>query len=219
MTKKKTPKIRWDTAGQERFRTITSSYYRGAHGIFIVYSIDDNESFIRINHWNDEIGRYAKDEVNKIIIGNKSDLGSSRQVDSESSKEISNKLNITHIETSAKDGSNVEEAFNTMAKEILKKMNQIQDNNNIQQQETKVEETKTETPISEVKSSETPKWDQGKHFFFSPQKKNYFIKKKKMEASDSVDEYLLSADIIRNFEKLSPIARAMVIGGIIKKKK
>ena len=178
MTKKKTPKIRWDTAGQERFRTITSSYYRGAHGIFIVYSIDDNESFIRINHWNDEIGRYAKDEVNKIIIGNKSDLGSSRQVDSESSKEISNKLNITHIETSAKDGSNVEEAFNTMAKEILKKMNQIQDNNNIQQQETKVEETKTETPISEVKSSETPKWDQGKHFFFSPQKKNYFIKKK-----------------------------------------
>ena len=74
------PNSQWDTAGQERFRTITSSYYRGAHGIIIVYDITDRESFDNVKQWLNEIDRYACENVNKLLVGNKSDLESKRQV-------------------------------------------------------------------------------------------------------------------------------------------
>ena len=53
----------WDTAGQERFRTITSSYYRGAHGIIVVYDVTDQESFNNVKQWMNEIDRYANEKV------------------------------------------------------------------------------------------------------------------------------------------------------------
>ena len=71
----------WDTAGQERFRTITSSYYRGAHGIIIVYDITDMESFNNVKQWLSEIDKYANDSVRKLLVGNKCDLAESRVVD------------------------------------------------------------------------------------------------------------------------------------------
>lgn len=64
----------WDTAGQERFRTITSSYYRGAHGIILVYDVTDLDSFKNLRYWLAEIERYAADAVNKLLLGNKCDL-------------------------------------------------------------------------------------------------------------------------------------------------
>ena len=76
----------WDTAGQERFRTITSSYYRGAHGIIIVYDITDRESFDNVKQWLNEIDRYACENVNKLLVGNKSDMDSKRQVETQEAK-------------------------------------------------------------------------------------------------------------------------------------
>eukprot|EP00450_Noctiluca_scintillans_P032170 CAMPEP_0194552172 /NCGR_PEP_ID=MMETSP0253-20130528/96588_1 /TAXON_ID=2966 /ORGANISM="Noctiluca scintillans" /LENGTH=235 /DNA_ID=CAMNT_0039399637 /DNA_START=62 /DNA_END=770 /DNA_ORIENTATION=- len=142
----------WDTAGQERFRTITSSYYRGAHGIIIVYDVTDKESFNNVKNWVGEIDKYAADGVNKLLVGNKCDLASKKvvstdeakeladslsqqasrweQVDlaskkvvsTDEAKELADSLNLRLLETSAKNAHNVEEAFNTMAGEIKKRV-------------------------------------------------------------------------------------------------
>ena len=112
----------WDTAGQERFRTITSSYYRGAHGIIVVYDVTDNESFNNVKQWLHEIDRYACENVNKLLVGNKSDLTSKRVVSSEQGKEFADSLGIEFLETSAKTATNVEQAFLTMASQIKARM-------------------------------------------------------------------------------------------------
>lgn len=111
----------WDTAGQERFRTITSSYYRGAHGIIIVYDITDKESFDNVRQWLFEIDRYASENVCKLLVGNKSDLGNKRAVEYESAKAFADELSIPFLETSAKNATNVEQAFLTMAAQIKNK--------------------------------------------------------------------------------------------------
>ncbi|PIM99760.1 GTPase Rab1/YPT1, small G protein superfamily [Handroanthus impetiginosus] len=112
----------WDTAGQERFRTITSSYYRGAHGIIIVYDVTEKESFNNVKQWLNEIDRYANDNVCKLLVGNKCDLVESKVVDTETAKAFADELGIPFLETSAKDAINVEQAFLTMAAEIKKKI-------------------------------------------------------------------------------------------------
>ncbi|KAK9217327.1 hypothetical protein WN943_005954 [Citrus x changshan-huyou] len=112
----------WDTAGQERFRTITSSYYRGAHGIIIVYDVTGMESFNNVKQWLNEIDRYANDSVCKLLVGNKCDLVVNKVVDTRTAKAFADELGIPFLETSAKDAINVEQAFLTMAGEIKKKM-------------------------------------------------------------------------------------------------
>lgn len=112
----------WDTAGQERFRTITSSYYRGAHGIIVVYDVTESESFNNIKQWLHEIDRYACEGVNRLLVGNKSDLTTKRQVEHNAAKEFADSLNIPFLETSAKSAINVEQAFMTMAGEIKNRM-------------------------------------------------------------------------------------------------
>jgi len=111
----------WDTAGQERFRTITSSYYRGAHGIIIVYDITDTESFANVKQWLFEIGRFASESVCKLLVGNKCDLQHKRTVPYEKAKAFADELNIPFLEASAKNATNVEPPFLTMASEIKKK--------------------------------------------------------------------------------------------------
>uniref|UniRef100_A0A8I3NKE3 RAB1B, member RAS oncogene family n=1 Tax=Canis lupus familiaris TaxID=9615 RepID=A0A8I3NKE3_CANLF len=101
----------WDTAGQERFQTITSSYYRGAHAIIVVY-----------DQWLPETDCYASENINKLLVGNKSDLTTKKVVDNTIAKEFADSLGIPFLETSAKDAANVEQAFMTMAAEIKKRM-------------------------------------------------------------------------------------------------
>ncbi|KAE8677408.1 Tetratricopeptide repeat (TPR)-like superfamily protein [Hibiscus syriacus] len=112
----------WDTAGQERFRTITSSYYRGAHGIIVVYDVTDPESFNNVKQWLNEIDRYASDNVNKLLVGNKCDLTADRAVSYETAKALADEIGIPFMETSAKSASNVEEAFMAMAASIKTRM-------------------------------------------------------------------------------------------------
>ncbi|KAL6743337.1 hypothetical protein Aduo_016384 [Ancylostoma duodenale] len=116
----------WDTAGQERFRTITSSYYRGAHGIIVVYDITDQESFNNVKQWLQEIDRYACENVNKLLVGNKCDLTAKRAVETQAAKDYADQLGIPFLETSAKSSTNVEQAFLTMASEIKSRMGPVQ---------------------------------------------------------------------------------------------
>jgi len=112
----------WDTAGQERFRTITSSYYRGAHGIIVVYDVTDSDTFTNVKQWLQEIDRYASEGVNKLLVGNKSDLTGKKVVEYSVAKEFADHLGIPFLETSAKSATNVEQAFLTMAKQIKDRM-------------------------------------------------------------------------------------------------
>ena len=109
----------WDTAGQERFRTITSSYYRGAQGIILVFDCTEAESFNNVKQWLSEIDRYACENVNKLLVCNKIDLVDRRVVDEPTAAEFANSMNIPYIETSAKNAVNVDEAFSMMAKSII----------------------------------------------------------------------------------------------------
>eukprot|EP01029_Cantina_marsupialis_P027993 TRINITY_DN774281_c0_g1_i1.p1 TRINITY_DN774281_c0_g1~~TRINITY_DN774281_c0_g1_i1.p1 ORF type:complete len:202 (+),score=52.48 TRINITY_DN774281_c0_g1_i1:76-681(+) len=111
----------WDTAGQDRFKTITSSYYRGANGIIIVYDITDAESFANVKQWLQEIDRYACRDVCKLLVGNKNDLEEKRAVSKEEAQEFADSLGIPFLETSAKKSTNVRNAFITMASEIKEK--------------------------------------------------------------------------------------------------
>lgn len=110
----------WDTAGQERFRTITSSYYRGAHGIILVYDVTDDESFQNIRYvWMREISRYGTDGVTTLLVGNKSDLVQQKVVSFVDGKEFADTYGMHFLEASAKTATNVDQAFLTMAAAIM----------------------------------------------------------------------------------------------------
>uniref|UniRef100_A0AAX7TQI7 Uncharacterized protein n=1 Tax=Astatotilapia calliptera TaxID=8154 RepID=A0AAX7TQI7_ASTCA len=111
-----------DTYTEKRFRTITSSYYRGAHGIIIVYDVTEQESFNNVKQWLDEIDRYACENVSRLLVGNKSDLVSKKVVDAATAQDLASSLKIPCLETSAKSSDNVERAFLTMASEIHKRL-------------------------------------------------------------------------------------------------
>ena len=111
----------WDTAGQERFRTITSSYYRGAHGIMVVYDVTDRETFENVKHWLEEIDTNSGPNVEKLLVGNKCDLASRRVVTTEQGKQLADSIGCAFVETSALSSINVDEAFMQLAKTIKAK--------------------------------------------------------------------------------------------------
>lgn len=112
----------WDTAGQERFRTITSSYYRGAHGIIVVYDITNCDSFVNVKQWLHEIDRYGSENVDVLLVGNKSDMSHKREVTFEQGQEFADSIRCKFVEASAKNASNVDKVFLTICDEIKKKM-------------------------------------------------------------------------------------------------
>ena len=88
----------------------------------MVYDVTDLESFNNVKQWLHEIDRYACDNVNKLLVGNKCDLTPKKVVDYTTAKEFAEQLNIPFLETSAKNATNVEQAFLTMAAEIKNRM-------------------------------------------------------------------------------------------------
>jgi len=111
----------WDTAGQERFQTITTSYYRGAMGIMLVYDITQTTSFANISKWLRNIEDHATENVAKIILGNKCDMEGKRAVPTEQGEQLARTKGLKFLETSAKANINIEKAFTIIAEDILSK--------------------------------------------------------------------------------------------------
>ena len=109
----------WDTAGQERFKNIIASYYRGAHGILLIYDVTDKESFKNLSNWLIEIEKNASKNVLKVLIGNKTDLEEKRVITYNQGKEFADSYGLKYIETSAKKNLNVNEAFETLGRELM----------------------------------------------------------------------------------------------------
>ena len=109
----------WDTAGHERFRTITYSYYRGANAIIIVFDLSDKKSFTSITEWLKQIEKHSNENVFKFLVGNKSDLVDKRQITYEEANQYANEHKLPYIETSAKEGININELFDSSIKTYL----------------------------------------------------------------------------------------------------
>ena len=111
----------WDTAGHEKFRTITTSYYKSAHAILILYDITEEASFEHIKNWMIEIDKFGKQGVMRILVGNKNDLEDQRQISKEQGEGKAKSFNMAFLETSALSGENLDKAFQMMVNEVYKK--------------------------------------------------------------------------------------------------
>jgi len=119
----KTVKLQiWDTAGQERFRSVTRSYYRGAAGALLVYDVASRETFNTLANWLSDARTLASPAIVILLVGNKKDLEEEREVTFMEASRFAQDNGLVFLETSAKTGESVEEAFLKCSKNILAKI-------------------------------------------------------------------------------------------------
>ncbi|KAL0920532.1 hypothetical protein M5K25_009673 [Dendrobium thyrsiflorum] len=111
----------WDTAGQEKFRTLTSSYFRNAQGIILVYDVTQRETFTNLFEvWAKEVELYSTNQdCIKMLVANKVDKESERVVTKEEGIAFAKEYGCVFLECSAKTRENVEKCFNELAYKIL----------------------------------------------------------------------------------------------------
>ena len=111
----------WDTAGQERFRSIAKAYYRNAVGVILVFDITERKSFDDLTTWLNDVHSLCDQNAVVILIGNKADLSNRRSVTLNEAESFAAQQHMKYLETSAKNGTNIREAFAQVATEILSK--------------------------------------------------------------------------------------------------
>lgn len=111
----------WDTAGQERFRSIAKAYFRNAVGVILVFDITERKTFDDVNMWLNDVHTLCDPSAVVILVGNKSDLSSSRVVTLTEAENFASHHQLTYIETSARVGDNVRDAFTRVATTIYRK--------------------------------------------------------------------------------------------------
>ena len=128
----------WDTSGEEKFRSITRNFYRNADGLLVVFDLTCKESFNHVKNWINQAKEH-KNDIKTILVGNKLDLEDEREVDKETALKFAEKNNLKYLETSAKNGKNINNSFKEMIALIL---------NDKTEQEIKKEFTKSDSSIS-----------------------------------------------------------------------
>ena len=128
----------WDTSGEEKFRSITRNFYRNADGLLVVFDLTCKESFNHVKNWINEAKEH-KNDIKTILVGNKLDLEDEREVDKETALKFAEKNNLKYLETSAKNGKNINNSFKEMIALIL---------NDKTEKEIKKEFTKSDSSIS-----------------------------------------------------------------------
>ena len=108
----------WDTAGQEKYRGLAPMYYRGSGAAIVVYDITSEQSFREMQSWITELRQLGPPEIVLAVAGNKVDIDVARQVPFKTGEEYAKGLQAIFFETSAKNGTNVEELFRTIANTI-----------------------------------------------------------------------------------------------------
>ena len=108
----------WDTAGQDKYRTIAKNYYKGSHGILLLYDITKITSFENIREWIRDIKEEVSEKAIIFLIGNKIDLTDNRKISKEKGEELAEEYKIPFFEASAKSGENVDEVFKALYKKI-----------------------------------------------------------------------------------------------------
>eukprot|EP00347_Sterkiella_histriomuscorum_P019996 403339495 len=129
----------WDTLGQERHSSLVSTYYKNASVIMIVYDVTNMESFLNVKSWLIELEDHFlpvnqihnfqqqnQIEESYILVGNKADLESQRQVTKERGRELAESFGLAFIEVSACSGKNIKQCFQILSQNILQKQEQIQ---------------------------------------------------------------------------------------------
>ena len=116
----------WDTAGQDRFRSITKNFYRGSHGIILIYDVTSIRSFENVKTWVEQIHEEISDKVVIYLVGNKMDMTEERKVSTEEGKKLAEELGLPFTETSAKTGENIEKIFEDIIEDLDKEFGNIQ---------------------------------------------------------------------------------------------
>ena len=116
---KKVKYLIWDTAGEDRMKTMTYSYYRGCHVILVVFDVSDRKSFQNVTTWVECIDKFAKSNVLRILVGNKTDLVEKRQITTEEGKQLAESYGLKYYEISALKITGLNEMFEDVAKEYV----------------------------------------------------------------------------------------------------
>ena len=113
----------WDTSGEEKFKAIAKNFYRGAHGVLLIYDICEKNSFLDVKSWIEQIIENTdNDNLVMILCGNKCDMEKERNISKNEGENLANSYKIPFFECSAKENINIDEIFNTMAKNIYEKV-------------------------------------------------------------------------------------------------
>jgi len=108
----------WDTAGQERFRTITTGYYRGSHGVVVVFDMSNRKSFENVKKWITDAKRVTSEGI-IILVGNKTDINE-WEVTHSDAVECAETFGVNYFETSCKTGAGIDDAFQDLAQQLKK---------------------------------------------------------------------------------------------------
>ena len=117
----------WDTAGQDRFRSITKNYYKGAHGIILIYDVTEQKSFDNVKNWMAQIKEEVSERVSIVLVGNKIDDEDNRKISTEQGESMAKDYEIMFFECSAKTGQNIDEIFNNLVKKVVENFSKSSD--------------------------------------------------------------------------------------------